>query len=52
MAHTKFAAFPRSVKRTILERIHTAKKSETRAKGAEEKVTQAEVNGRASQWQE
>jgi uncharacterized protein YdeI (YjbR/CyaY-like superfamily) len=45
-----FDAFPRSVKRAILEWILNAKKSETRAKRIEETVTLAEKNIRANQW--
>jgi uncharacterized protein YdeI (YjbR/CyaY-like superfamily) len=47
-----FEAFPRSVKRGILEWISNAKKSETRAKRIEETVTQAEKNIRANQWRQ
>jgi uncharacterized protein YdeI (YjbR/CyaY-like superfamily) len=50
VARTNFEAFPRSVKRAILEWIQTAKKPETRAKRVEETVTLAEVNVRANQW--
>ena len=49
-ARTNFDAFPRSVKRAILEWIQTAKKPETRAKRIEETVTLAEKNVRANQW--
>ena len=47
-----FEAFPRSVKRAILEWISSAKKPETRAKRIEETVTQAEKNIRANQWRQ
>jgi uncharacterized protein YdeI (YjbR/CyaY-like superfamily) len=47
-----FEAFPRSVKRAILEWISSAKKSETRAKRIEETVTKAEQNIRANQWRQ
>ena len=47
-----FEAFPRSVKRAILEWILNAKKSETRAKRIEETVTLAEKNIRANQWRQ
>ena len=45
-----FEAFPRSVKRSILEWISMAKKPETRAKRIEETVRLAEQNIRANQW--
>lgn len=47
-----FDAFPRSVKRGILEWILNAKKPETRAKRIEETVAQAEKNIRANQWRQ
>jgi uncharacterized protein YdeI (YjbR/CyaY-like superfamily) len=47
-----FEAFPRSVKRAILEWILNAKRSETRAKRIEETVTLAEKNIRANQWRQ
>ena len=47
-----FGAFPRSVKRGILEWILNAKKPETRAKRIEETVTLAEKNIRANQWRQ
>jgi uncharacterized protein YdeI (YjbR/CyaY-like superfamily) len=47
-----FDAFPRSVKRAILEWISLAKKPETRAKRIEETVTKAEKNIRANQWRQ
>ena len=45
-----FEAFPRSVKRGIMEWILNAKRPETRAKRIEETVTLAEKNVRANQW--
>jgi uncharacterized protein YdeI (YjbR/CyaY-like superfamily) len=45
-----FEAFPRSVKRGILEWILNAKKGETRAKRIAETAKLAEVNQRANQW--
>jgi uncharacterized protein YdeI (YjbR/CyaY-like superfamily) len=45
-----FDAFPRSVKRGILEWIATAKRSETRARRVKETVTLAAENVRANQW--
>ena len=47
-----FEAFPKSVKRGILEWISNAKKSETRAKRIEETVNKAEKNIRANQWRQ
>ena len=47
-----FDAFPRSVKRAILEWISTAKRPETRAKRIDETVTKAEQNIRANQWRQ
>jgi uncharacterized protein YdeI (YjbR/CyaY-like superfamily) len=47
-----FDAFPRSVKRAILEWILNAKKPETRANRIEETVTLAEKNIRANQWRQ
>ena len=47
-----FEAFPRSVKRAILEWISSAKKPETRAKRIQETVTLAEKNIRANQWRQ
>ena len=47
-----FDAFPRSVKRGILEWISNAKKPETRARRIEETVTKAEQNIRANQWRQ
>ncbi|HND48437.1 MAG TPA: YdeI/OmpD-associated family protein [Anaerolineales bacterium] len=47
-----FEAFPRSVKRGILEWILNAKRPETRAKRIEETVTLAEKNIRANQWRQ
>lgn len=45
-----FEAFPRSVKRGILEWISTAKKPETRAKRVKETARLAAENKRANQW--
>lgn len=50
VARTHFDAFPRSVKRAILEWIQSAKKPETRKKRIEETVALAEKNVRANQW--
>jgi uncharacterized protein YdeI (YjbR/CyaY-like superfamily) len=47
-----FEAFPRSVKRALLEWISSAKKPETRSKRIEETVTKAEQNIRANQWRQ
>jgi uncharacterized protein YdeI (YjbR/CyaY-like superfamily) len=47
-----FDAFPRSVKRGILEWILNAKRPETRAKRIDETVTLAEKNVRANQWRQ
>lgn len=49
-AQQYFAAFPRSVKRGILEWIATAKKAETRLKRITETVRLAAENKRANQW--
>ncbi|MFM2153085.1 MAG: hypothetical protein RL199_1520 [Pseudomonadota bacterium] len=49
-ARTNFEAFPRSVKRGILEWIQTAKRAETRAARIEETVVLAARNVRANQW--
>jgi uncharacterized protein YdeI (YjbR/CyaY-like superfamily) len=49
-ARSYFDAFPRSVKRGILEWIATAKRPETRARRVEETVTLAAENVRANQW--
>ena len=51
-AKNYFEAFPRSVKRGILEWILNAKRPETRAKRIEETVTLAEKNIRANQWRQ
>ncbi len=45
-----FDAFPRSVKRGILEWIHGAKRPETRSRRIEETVVRAAKNERANQW--
>jgi len=50
IAQQHFGAFPRSVKRAILEWIANAKKPETRAKRIEETVRLAAENIRANQW--
>ena len=47
-----FQAFPRSVKRGILEWIANAKKPETRAKRIEETARLAAQNVRANQWRQ
>ena len=47
-----FEAFPRSVKRGILEWILNAKRPETRTKRIEETVSLAEKNVRANQWRQ
>jgi uncharacterized protein YdeI (YjbR/CyaY-like superfamily) len=49
-ARRHFDAFPRSVKRGILEWILIAKKSETRAKRIDETARLASKNVRANQW--
>jgi uncharacterized protein YdeI (YjbR/CyaY-like superfamily) len=49
-AEPHFAAFPRSVKRSILEWIAAAKTAETRAKRIAETARLAEENQRANQW--
>jgi uncharacterized protein YdeI (YjbR/CyaY-like superfamily) len=46
----KLRAFPRSVKRGILEWIANARKPERRAKRVEETARLAEDNQRANQW--
>jgi uncharacterized protein YdeI (YjbR/CyaY-like superfamily) len=50
VAKQYFNAFPRSVKRGILEWIANAKRPETRAKRIEETVRLAAENIRANQW--
>jgi uncharacterized protein YdeI (YjbR/CyaY-like superfamily) len=52
MAQQYFDAFPRSVKRSILEWIANAKKPETRAKRIEETARLAAQNIRANQWRQ
>ncbi len=47
-----FEAFPRSVKRAILEWISNAKKPETRQKRVAETAALAEKNIRANQWRQ
>lgn len=49
-AAAQFDAFPRSVKRGILEWIAQAKKPETRARRILETATQAQQGLRANQW--
>lgn len=49
-ARKNFDAFPRSVKRAILEWIGSAKKQETRAARIAETVAKAKENIRANQW--
>ncbi len=49
-AERYFEAFPRSVKRAILEWISKARKPETRAKRIAETTRLAEMNVRANQW--
>lgn len=49
-ARQYFEAFPKSVRRGILEWILNAKRSETRAKRIEETATLAAKNERANQW--
>lgn len=49
-AGENFGAFPRSVKRSILEWIVAAKRAETRAKRVEETARLAAENKRANQW--
>ena len=51
-AATNFDAFPRSVKRAILEWIATAKRVATRAKRVTETARLAEQNIRANQWRQ
>jgi uncharacterized protein YdeI (YjbR/CyaY-like superfamily) len=50
MAKQNFAAFPKSVKRGILEWIAAAKRPETRAKRIQETAQLANENIRANQW--
>jgi uncharacterized protein YdeI (YjbR/CyaY-like superfamily) len=50
-AQANFEAFPRSVKRSILEWIASAKTPATRAKRVEETARLAADNIRANQWQ-
>jgi uncharacterized protein YdeI (YjbR/CyaY-like superfamily) len=51
-AKQNFEAFPRSVKRGILEWIVNAKRPETRAKRIEETARLAQDNIRANQWRQ
>jgi uncharacterized protein YdeI (YjbR/CyaY-like superfamily) len=52
IAQQYFDAFPRSVKRAILEWITNAKKPETRARRVEETTRLAAKNIRANQWRQ
>ena len=49
-ARALFDAFPKSIKRGILEWIAQAKRSETREKRVRETAEKAERNERANQW--
>ncbi|MFZ4761056.1 MAG: YdeI/OmpD-associated family protein [Burkholderiaceae bacterium] len=49
-ARANFEAFPRSVKRGILEWIQTAKRPATRAARIDETARLAALNQRANQW--
>jgi uncharacterized protein YdeI (YjbR/CyaY-like superfamily) len=51
-ARANWDAFPRSVKRGVLEWISIAKKPETRAKRVEETARLAGENRRANQWRD
>lgn len=51
-ARANFDAFPRSVRRGILEWIVQAKKAETRDKRVQETAQQAAQNRRANQWRQ
>ncbi len=51
-AERYFEAFPRSVKRAILEWISNARRPETRAKRIAETARLAEMNVRANQWRQ
>jgi uncharacterized protein YdeI (YjbR/CyaY-like superfamily) len=51
-ARRHWDAFPRSVKRSILEWINNARRAETRARRIEETVSLAAENRRANQWRE
>lgn len=52
VARQNFEAFPRSVKRGILEWIASAKKPTTRAKRIHETASLAQENIRANQWRQ
>lgn len=52
VARQHFEAFPRSVKRAILEWISLAKKADTRAARIAETVDKARNNLRANQWRQ
>jgi uncharacterized protein YdeI (YjbR/CyaY-like superfamily) len=49
-AADRWAAFPRSVKRGILEWIVSARRADTRARRVHETATKAQRNERAAQW--
>jgi uncharacterized protein YdeI (YjbR/CyaY-like superfamily) len=51
-ARSNFDAFPKSVKKAILEWINAAKKQETRASRIAETVDKAKDNIRANQWRQ
>lgn len=51
-AKTNFDAFPRSVKKSILEWIANAKKEETKTKRVSETARLAQANIRANQWRQ
>ncbi len=51
-AAKNFEAFPRSVKRSILEWIGNARTPETRARRIAETAERAAVNERANQWRQ
>jgi uncharacterized protein YdeI (YjbR/CyaY-like superfamily) len=51
-ARAHFDAFPRSVKRQLLEWVQTAKKPVTRAARVEAIAVKAQANVRANQWRE
>ena len=52
MAQQNFEAFPKSVKKSILEWIASAKKEETKTKRISETANLAESNIRANQWRQ
>ncbi|MDX2011196.1 MAG: YdeI/OmpD-associated family protein [Myxococcaceae bacterium] len=51
-ARAHFDAFPRSVKRQLLEWVQTAKKAQTRQTRVEEIAAKAQKNVRANQWRD